>query len=72
MTSNQFRLALQKLDLTYHTAAIELRMGKWGWQSVGMWARGERPIPGAAQVAIELMLEKKGYSIDELERCEAR
>lgn len=33
-------------------------MGKWGYQSVGKWARGENPIPGPAAVAIELLLEK--------------
>jgi hypothetical protein len=61
MTPNQFRAALRTLGLTYHTAAEELRMGKWGYQTVGKWARGEQPIPGPVQVAVELMLERREF-----------
>lgn len=59
MSPADFRTALQALGLTYHTAAETLRMGKWGYQTVGKWARGEAPIPGPAQVAIELMLRQR-------------
>lgn len=31
-------------------------MGKWGFQSVAKWERGEVPVPGPAAVAIELLL----------------
>ena len=58
MTSVDLRAAIKTLGLTQHTLAEELRMGKWGWQSVGKWVRGEVPIPGPAQVAVELMLER--------------
>lgn len=60
MTPHQFRAALKALGLTYHTAATVLRMGKWGWQSVGKWARGENPIPSGVALEIEQMLESEG------------
>lgn len=48
-------------ELTYHELAALLRMGKWGWQSVGKWQRGETAIPGTVELAIELLLERDGY-----------
>ena len=67
MTPNQLRLALKQLGLTYHTAAETLHMGKWGWQTIGKWARGEAPIPGPARKAVELLLEQQGTSIDAID-----
>lgn len=58
MTPDQFRLHLRTLGLTYHTAAEALRMGRWGYQSVGKWARGETPVPGPVQVVLEFMLDE--------------
>ena len=64
MTHDQFRSALKALGLSYHTAATAFRMGKWGFQSVGKWARGEVPIPPGIALATELMLEKAGKQIE--------
>jgi DNA-binding transcriptional regulator YiaG len=36
--------------------AKALRMGKWGWQTISKWESGDVPIPGPAQVAIELLM----------------
>ena len=59
MTPHQFRTALKALGLTYHTAATALGMGKWGFQSVGKWARGEHTIPPGVVTEITAMLERK-------------
>lgn len=67
MTPDQFRLALKALGLSQHTAAEALRMGKWGHQSVGKWVRGEQPIPGPAALAVELLLEREGIALADLE-----
>lgn len=61
MTADELRAALRTLGLTYHTAAEALRMGKWGYQSVGKWARGEIPVPGPVAVALELMIEQQKW-----------
>lgn len=58
MTPDALRTARKSLGLTQHGLAEALRMGKWGFQSVAKWEKGENPIPGPAQVAIELMLDK--------------
>jgi hypothetical protein len=58
MTSGEFRRALKTLGLTYHTAAEELGMGKWGFQTIGKWARGEKPVPTSIAERIELRLLK--------------
>lgn len=55
MTPTNLRIARKSLGLTQHSLAEVLRMGKWGFQSVAKWEKGEVPIPGPAQVAIELM-----------------
>jgi hypothetical protein len=64
MTPHQFRAALKALGLTYHTAAKAFSMGKWGYQSVGKWARGESAIPGGVAVAVQLMLEREGLNVE--------
>lgn len=56
MTPDQFRTAMRTLGHTQHSMAEALHMGKWGFQSVGKWARGEIPIPGPVAVAVTLML----------------
>ena len=58
MTPADLRAAISTLGLTQHTLAETLRMGRWGFQSVGKWVRGEVPIPGPVQVAVELMLQQ--------------
>lgn len=59
MKSTDLRNARRRLGLTQHGLASALSMGKHGWQSISAWERGERPIPGPAQVALKLMLEKR-------------
>lgn len=56
MTPADFRAARSSLGLTQHELAEALRMGKWGFQTVGKWERGEQPVPGPAQVALECLL----------------
>lgn len=58
MTPSDLRTARKTLGLTQHGLAGALRMGKWGFQSVAKWEKGEIPIPGPVQVAVELMLDK--------------
>lgn len=58
MTPDELRAALKRLGLTYHTAAEALHMGRWGYQTVGEWVRGEKPIPGPVKAWAELMLER--------------
>lgn len=38
--------------------AEALRMGKWGFQLVAKWEKGEAPIPGLVQVAVECLLDR--------------
>lgn len=62
MTPANLRTARKRLGLTQHGLAEALRMGRWGFQSVAKWEKGEIPIPGPVAVAVELMLEsKKGF-----------
>lgn len=58
MTPDELRAARKRLGLTQHGLAGALRMGKWGFQSVAKWEKGEIPVPGPAAVAVELMLER--------------
>jgi DNA-binding transcriptional regulator YiaG len=53
------RTARKTLGLTGKGLAEELRMGKWGWQTISKWENGDVPIPGPAQVAIEMMLRER-------------
>ena len=61
MTPADLRAAMKRLGLTQHTLADKLLMGRWGFQSVGKWVRGEVPIPGPVQVAVEYMLKDAEY-----------
>lgn len=52
MTPADFRNARKALGLTQHALAEALGMGRWGFQSVGKWERGESPIPRQIALAI--------------------
>jgi transcriptional regulator with XRE-family HTH domain len=54
----QFRSARKGLGLTQHELAKSLGMGKWGFQSVGKWERGEKPIPYSIQLAVEALVNR--------------
>lgn len=56
MTPDSLRSARKVLGLTQHGLADALRMGKWGFQSVAKWEKGETAIPGPAAVAVELLV----------------
>lgn len=60
MTPDDFRAARKQLGLTQHQLAERLLMGAHGWQSVSAWERGERPIPGPVQVAMECLVKHGG------------
>lgn len=57
MTPNQLQAARKALGLTQHGLADALGMGRWGFQSVGKWERGEKPIPVPVALAIQGMLK---------------
>lgn len=56
MNATSLRDSRAELDLTQHGLAKQLKMGRWGWQTVSGWETGKRPIPGPVQVAIEGLL----------------
>lgn len=56
MTPEQFRAARKALGQTQHELAETLRMGKWGFQSIGKWERGEIPVPGPVTLCMEFLL----------------
>lgn len=58
LTPADLRSARKALGLTQHGLAERLRMGRWGFQSVAKWEKGEAAIPGPAQVAVELLVEQ--------------
>lgn len=60
MTPDEFRAARKALGLTQHTMAEALRMGKWGYQTIGKWERGEAEIPGPITLLIEAMMLLNG------------
>lgn len=53
MTPEEFRIARKDLGLTQHGVAEALGMGRWGFQSVGKWERGEKPIPQTVALAMK-------------------
>ena len=67
MTPADLRAARKALGLTQHGLAGVLRMGKWGFQSVAKWEKGEVPIPGPVQVAVVLLLDRAqfGHATDQ-------
>lgn len=58
MTPDELREARRKLGLSAATLAKALRLGKAGERTVRRWEAGDSAIPGPAQVAIEMMLER--------------
>lgn len=58
LTPAEFRAARKALGFTQHGMADVLRMGKWGFQSVAKWEKGEVPVPGPVAVAMELMMDR--------------
>lgn len=61
MTPAELRAVLAELGLTDGQVAARLRLGGHGDRTVRRWkqepgAKGHRPIPGPAQVALEMML----------------
>jgi DNA-binding transcriptional regulator YiaG len=61
MTPADLRAARHSLGLTQHGLAEVLRMGKWGFQSVAKWEKGEVPIPGPVAMAMELMVDRADW-----------
>lgn len=57
MTPSDLRSARKRLGLTQKGLANALRMGKWGWQSVGKWEKGELDVPGPITLLIEYLLK---------------
>ena len=57
LTPEEFRTARKALGMTQHRLAEALGMGRWGFQSVGKWERGEKPIPTPVALAIQGMLK---------------
>lgn len=57
MAPSDFRNARKALGHTRHSMAEALRMGKWGWQTIGKWERGETPIPGPVTLAVQHLLD---------------
>jgi len=53
MTPAELRTARKALGLTQHGLAGAFGMGKWGFQSVAKWEKGEVPIPTWAELATE-------------------
>lgn len=58
LTTDAFRAARKSLGHTQHTLAEALFMGKWGFQTIGKWERGEREIPDRIAKAIAYLLEQ--------------
>lgn len=56
MTANQFRNALDRLDLTQVGAAGLLRVGE---RSVRHWAADDRAIPEPVAILLRLMMQGK-------------
>jgi hypothetical protein len=56
MTSNQFRSAIRRLDLSQVGAA---RLFRADPRTARRWALGERSIPPAVEILIKLMLAGK-------------
>lgn len=52
MSPADFRKSRKRLGYTQHGLAGALGMGKWGFQSVGKWERGENPIPRQIELAM--------------------
>lgn len=58
MTPAELRSARAKLGLSAAKLAKALRLGADGGRTVRRWESGENAVPGPAQVAVEMMLER--------------
>jgi DNA-binding transcriptional regulator YiaG len=56
MTPAELRQARRELGLSAAKLAAALRLGADGGRTVRRWEAGGNPIPGPAQVAVEMML----------------
>jgi hypothetical protein len=56
MTSDQYRAALERLDLTQVAAGDLFRVGD---RTSRRWALGEARIPAAVAILLKLMLKKR-------------
>jgi transcriptional regulator with XRE-family HTH domain len=56
MTGRRFKQIRLKLGLTQ--AELAKLLGVWP-NTVAVWERGEKPIPGPVELAMNLLLEKK-------------
>jgi DNA-binding transcriptional regulator YiaG len=56
VTPTQLKEARRELRLTADGLAKLLRLGKHGGRTVRHWEAGDHPVPGPAQVAIEMLL----------------
>lgn len=59
MTPIQLRDARKSLGLSQHGLAEAMAMGKWGFQSVGKWERGEKPIPAHYILIVKMLLAQR-------------
>lgn len=55
MADFDLRAARKRLGLTQHGLASALRMGTYGWQTIGKWEKSGS-VPGPVQVAVESLL----------------
>lgn len=55
MTTADLKAARRELGLNQTEMAKQLRTSRSGYVK---WERGERPIPGVCEVAVELLLQK--------------
>jgi len=53
VTPAELRTARKALGLTQHGLAEAFGMGKWGFQSVAKWEKGQQPIPTWVDLALE-------------------
>lgn len=57
MTPDELRAAMQRLGMNAAQLAAYLRLGKGGRSTVHKWLRGERPISGPVEAAVEEKLK---------------
>jgi DNA-binding transcriptional regulator YiaG len=65
VTPAQLRNARAALGLSAAKLARALRLGAGGGRTVRRWEAGANPIPGPAQVAVEMMLAMRARAAGE-------
>lgn len=58
MKPDEIRNARKSLGLSQHGLADAMAMGKWGFQSIGKWERGEKPMPAHYALIVKMLLQK--------------